>query len=171
MSRGITVTWGGKWRPPFTNQDSPCVSGCGSTTWSGSNRTDYRRRQGRGDPADFLSVPAAPPATHMQARSVLGADAKVKLLYVLVARQGRCVTLQNQAAALEHVTVISDRQRLGRILLDQKNAGTLPVDFADHFEDLCDKQGRQSQARFIKHDQLGPAHDGPGDRQHLLLTA
>jgi len=45
------------------------------------------------------------------------------------------------------------------------------VDFADDLKDETNNQRGKAQGRFVKEKKLGPGHERPGNRQHLLLTA
>jgi hypothetical protein len=44
-------------------------------------------------------------------------------------------------------------------------------DGADHLENLLHHDRRQAHRRLVEQQQLGPAHQGAADGQHLLLAA
>ena len=56
------------------------------------------------------------------------------------------------------------------VLLDQQDRSTLPLQLGDGLEDSFDHQGSQAQRRLVEQQQARPAHQGPADRQHLLLA-
>ena len=57
------------------------------------------------------------------------------------------------------------------VLLDQQDRAALALELGDGLEDPLDHEWRQPEGRLIEQEQARPAHEGPPDRQHLLLAA
>src|SRR6185437_178304 len=116
----------------------------------------------RTPPATRLGVPAraSPPALEI-------CGAHLAVMEELAARPG-----QDDAAGLHDIGTVRQAQRVMRVLLDEEHRDVLLlVDLADHFEDLLDDQRRQAERGLVEQEKPRPAHQGTGDRQHLLLAA
>src|SRR5260370_19866690 len=57
-----------------------------------------------------------------------------------------------------------------RVLLDEENGCPLLINLAKGSENRLHQLRRQSKRRFVEQEKLGMAHQGSGDRQHLLLS-
>src|SRR3989344_5358480 len=114
----------------------------------------------------FLLFPA-PVGAH-----ALLLHAEVELLDVLLLAQPRAGVFHHDAAVLQHVAVVRCIERHVGVLLHQQDGGAaLTVDAHHDLEDLLGQLRRQTQAGFIKQDQVGVGHERAADRQHLLLAA
>ena len=57
------------------------------------------------------------------------------------------------------------------ILLDEDHRDPLlPVDAAEHLEDVRDDPRREPERRLVDQEEAGPAHEAARDRHHLLLA-
>src|SRR5207245_6765128 len=72
---------------------------------------------------------------------------------------------------LEDVPVVRDPQRQVGILLHQQDGHARPVDLLDDAEDGLGDLRREPQRRLVQQEQLGPGHQRPRDREHLLLAS
>ena len=81
-------------------------------------------------------------------------------------------TRQHNRPMLEHVAPMRNPQGVVRILLNQQN-GHAPglVQLFDDAEHLADVDRCQAQRRLVQQQQLRPAHQRAGNRQHLLFAA
>ena len=57
------------------------------------------------------------------------------------------------------------------VLLNEQDGHALAIDLLDDVEDALHYQRGEAERRLIHHHELGPGHQGPPHRQHLLLTA
>src|SRR5262245_29220914 len=80
-------------------------------------------------------------------------------------------TARDQAAALEDVSVVGDRERLGDVLLDQEDGHVLVADAPDERHHLIDEPRRQPERRLVQHEHARPPDQRAGERDHLLLAA
>ena len=63
-------------------------------------------------------------------------------------------------------------ERVKSVLFDQKHGDLFAlVDLLDDGEDLLDQDGCEAEGWFVQQQEPGPAHQCPGDGQHLLLAA
>src|SRR5581483_11557646 len=73
-------------------------------------------------------------------------------------------------AADHYIGAMRELERMEGVLLDKEDGHPLAVQLADHVEDLLDDEGGEAQRGLIEQQELGPAHQRAGDRQHLLLA-
>src|SRR5438445_3242779 len=123
-----------------------------------------------------LGQPSLAPAVVFHVAVALAlADAgqpQVELLDVLVVADRTGVAVQHDAAGLHHVAVLRVLQRHCRILLGQQHRDLLlAIEPADDLEDLGHQQRGQAHRRLVEQHQPRMGHQGPPDRQHLLLAA
>src|SRR5262249_4881433 len=112
----------------------------------------------------LLPAPLAPRA------GFLGAE--IELLDVLAPHQPLAAVRHHDPADLEHVAVLRGLERHPGVLLDQQHRDALlGVEPTDDREDLTDQERREPERGLVEQQQLGPAHEGAADRQHLLLAA
>src|SRR5262249_39650197 len=78
---------------------------------------------------------------------------------------------RDQAAALEDMSVVGDRERLGDVLLDQEDGHVLVADAPDERHHLVDEPRRQTERRLVQHEQSRPPDQRTRERDHLLLAA
>jgi hypothetical protein len=57
------------------------------------------------------------------------------------------------------------------VLLDEQHRRALTVDGDDGVEDLLDETRGQSHRGLVEDEERRARHEGPADRQHLLLPA
>jgi hypothetical protein len=75
-------------------------------------------------------------------------------------------------AVLQHVAAMRRAQGVVGVLLDEQDGhAVVAVELADDLEDLLDVERRQAERGLVEQQQLRPAHQRAGDRQHLLLAA
>jgi len=74
-------------------------------------------------------------------------------------------------AQLEHVGVVRDLQRLGRVLLDHQDRLSEPPQALDDAEDFLEHERRQAQGGLVEQDQPRLEEQGPRHLEHLLLPA
>ena len=86
-------------------------------------------------------------------------------------RQTSARALDHDFARFQHVAVVRDLQRGPRVLLDQQDRHAARLERADNAENLLHDQRRESQARFVEHQQPGLGHQCPAQREHLPLAA
>ena len=63
-----------------------------------------------------------------------------------------------------------DAHRDRKLLLHQENGDAAPGDLGDQVADLLHNQRREPFGRLIDHHELGVAHQGAANGQHLLLA-
>src|SRR5436190_14736013 len=98
--------------------------------------------------------------------------AEVELLDVGMVAQARGIAIEDDAAVLQHVAVIDNLQRHGGALLHHHHGQRqLAADLDQPPHDVIDDHGRETQRQLIDEEQLGPAHERAGDRQHLPFAA
>jgi hypothetical protein len=78
---------------------------------------------------------------------------------------------QHEAAGLEHIAAIGDRQSHTGILLDQQDGRAASGNFADNPKDILHDHRCQPQRRLIEKQQTRSGHQAVGHGDHLLLTA
>ena len=101
-----------------------------------------------------------------------GAQAQVELLNVLVVQELLRVAVQDDAPVLHDVAVAGDLEGHHGVLLHQEDGHPLLAVQAHHdVEDLGHQLRGQPQGGLVQQHQLGPAHEGAADGQHLLLAA
>ena len=105
-------------------------------------------------------------------RTAVSFTPEVELAHVLVLDELGAGPFQHDAPDLQHIAVVRRLERHVGVLLDQQHGDVLLlVEAADDGEDLLDQDRRQPQRRLVEQHQLGPGHQRPPDRQHLLLAA
>src|SRR6184192_689846 len=78
---------------------------------------------------------------------------------------------EDDLARLQDVGTIGDRQRKGGVLFDDEHGGAeLAVELGEAAEQVLDDQRGQAERRLVEQEQLRPAHQRPGDGEHLLLA-
>src|SRR5258708_7210145 len=98
--------------------------------------------------------------------------AEIEFLDVLVAAKPGAVAVEHDAAVLQHVAVIGDLKRHRRALLDEQHGNPKrAADLDQPADQVLDDDRRQTERQFIDQQELRPAHQGAGDRQHLALAA
>src|SRR4030095_15482161 len=100
-----------------------------------------------------------------------GSESQVRLFHALVAQEVLRLPLHHQLPGLQHVAVLGERQGQHRVLLDQDDGDIERVDLADDLADLRGHDGRQAHRGLVQEQELGTAHEGARDGQHLLLPA
>src|SRR5207253_5059740 len=105
------------------------------------------------------------------ARSDRDVAAKIRRLHALVRRQLSGRSLERDAAALEHVGMVGDRQREPGVLLDQEQRDAVAADRLQRLEHLLDQQGREPHRRLVEEQHARLLKQGARDGQHLLLAA
>src|SRR2546423_4018150 len=71
-----------------------------------------------------------------------------------------------------HVAAVRQLEGVEGVLLHQEHGELLArVEGADGVEDLAHDQGCKTERGLVEQEQPRPAHEGAGDRQHLLLAA
>src|SRR3546814_4530536 len=55
-------------------------------------------------------------------------------------------------------------------LLDDDDGGAAAVDLLHHLEELAHDRRRQTERQLVDHEQLGPGHQRPAEREHLLRS-
>src|SRR6266571_1122332 len=97
--------------------------------------------------------------------------AEVRLADLLVVQQRPRLVLEHDPAGLDHVAPVGEAERLGGVLLDEQDRRALLVDLADGVEDALDDDGGEPHRGLVQQHQLGPCHERPADREHLLLPS
>ncbi len=76
----------------------------------------------------------------------------------------------DDAPGLQQVHAVGDLHGEVGVLLDQQHGDAPPgVEVGDDLEQLLGDQRRETEAGLVAQQQLRTAHQGAGDRQHLLL--
>ena len=75
------------------------------------------------------------------------------------------------AAGLQHIGPIGNRQRERRHLIDKKDGRSLLAQLREQAIQRFQKSWRKPERRLVEHQNLGARHQAAGDRQHLLLAA
>lgn len=89
----------------------------------------------------------------------------------------RIVAQLGGRAAADHslrfkqVGEIRERERRTSILLDDQNRRSACAYFRERGEDLLRSDGRKAERGLVEQQELGPGHERPPDRDHLLLAA
>src|ERR671917_1086071 len=76
----------------------------------------------------------------------------------------------DDGAGLQDVAAGGDLEGDVRVLLDEEDGGALGVDLLDDVEDALDEDGSQAHRGLVEEEQLGAAHQGASDGEHLLLA-
>src|SRR5436190_10007906 len=98
--------------------------------------------------------------------------AEVELLDVGMVAQARGITIEHDATVLQYIAVIDNLQRHGGALLhDHHGQRQLAADLDQLPHDVVDDHRRETQRQLIDEEQLGPADERAGDRQHLPFAA
>src|SRR5881409_3064948 len=95
---------------------------------------------------------------------------------VLLADRGVLAELARAALVadvplLEHVDAVGEGEREVHVLLGEQDRQPLGLEPTDLRLQVIDHWRRQSFRRLVEQQQLRVAHQGPRDRQHLLLAA
>src|SRR5579862_2119939 len=95
----------------------------------------------------------------------------VGLPHAVVRQQLGAGAAEHDAAGLEDVAAMREREGLRHVLLDQhdREAG-LAVESLDHAEHLVHDHRRQAERGLVEEDELRLAHEAAADREHLLLA-
>src|SRR5918997_5561435 len=75
----------------------------------------------------------------------------------------------DDGAGLQDVAAGGDLEGDVRVLLDEEDGGALGVDLLDDVEDALDEDGSQAHRGLVEEQELGAAHQGAPDGEHLLL--
>src|SRR5215510_338158 len=103
--------------------------------------------------------------------SLSDSESEIGLLHALVAQEVLRLALHHELTGLEHVAVLREGEREHRVLLHQDDRDVERVDLPDDLADLGRHDRREAHGGLVQQEQLRPAHEGPGDGQHLLLAA
>src|SRR5689334_5893959 len=96
----------------------------------------------------------------------------IRLAHAVIRQELGTTPAHDDAAVLEHVAAVRERQRLRDILLDEDDGEAVTlVQLAHDAEDILDDDRRQAEGRLVEHHEAGRAHEAAADRQHLLLAA
>src|SRR5918998_3293401 len=76
----------------------------------------------------------------------------------------------DDGAGLQDVAAGGDLEGDVRVLLDEEDGGALGVDLFDDAEDALDEDGSQAHRGLVEEQELGAAHQGAPDGEHLLLA-
>ena len=79
--------------------------------------------------------------------------------------------MQRDLAALEHVRLLRHLERHARVLLDEQDGRSLPVDVADDVEDLPHQQRRKPHRWLVEEEDPRPCQNTAGYGKHLLLAS
>src|ERR1700722_19630212 len=78
---------------------------------------------------------------------------------------------ENDAAGFQHIAVIGDGERHARILFHQQDGDAELPSYARHApRQILDNHGRKAERKLVDQKQLGLAHEGAADGEHLALT-
>src|SRR6266446_3000508 len=80
-------------------------------------------------------------------------------------------TGEDGTALDEDDAAVGERVDRRMVLVDDDDRNSSLADAADHPPDLAADERRQPLGRLVEDDQLRIGHQGPADRQHLLLAA
>src|SRR5262245_12600901 len=98
--------------------------------------------------------------------------AEIELLNVGVAAQPLCRAVEHDAPALHHVAVVGDLERDGRALLHQQDGDAeLAADLGEPAQQVLDHDRGKAERELVDKQELGPADQRAGERQHLPLAA
>src|SRR5262245_9127391 len=97
-------------------------------------------------------------------------ESEISLLHALVAQKILSLALHHELPRLEHVAVLGQGQREHRVLLDQDDGDVERVDLPDDFSDLGRHDRREAHRRLVQQEEVGPAHEGAGEGQRLLIA-
>src|SRR5205085_8242390 len=96
---------------------------------------------------------------------------EIRLANVLVRREIRRLSLEDDAARLEHVAAMRDGKRHVRVLFDEENGRARLVDLGDRRKDRAHEKRREPERRLVHQQHARPAHQRASDREHLLLAS
>src|SRR5262245_29388474 len=117
-------------------------------------------------------IPAASPTTPASATTArrIGSDPQVRGEDLLLAELiGFAHELH--AALVQDVHEVGQFEGPGNVLLHEEQRRSLAGELVQVLEDLVDDLGRQAHRHLVEEDGPGPGDVGPGQGQHLLLTA
>src|SRR5574338_883824 len=121
------------------------------------------------------AIPPPRPAIlfHRTVRTTLAAGlAEIEFLHVLMAPETLAVAVKHDTAVLHHVGIVGNGQRGGRTLLDQQDCNAeLVADSQQSPREILHDHRREPERQLVDKKEARPAHQGPGDRQHLPLAA
>src|SRR5436305_1565211 len=129
----------------------------------------YGATIGGADTALVKWIETIPPATAWSRR--LDVSSKIRRLQPRVLRKLRRRTVQCDLAALEHVRLLRHLERHARVLLDEQDGRSLPVDVADDVEDLPHQQRRKPHRWLVEEEDPRPCQNTAGYGKHLLLAS
>src|SRR5262245_7170114 len=96
---------------------------------------------------------------------------EIEFLDLAVIAQPLDVALQHHAAVFQHVAMIGDGKRDGRILLDDDNSDAeLAADADQALHQIFDHHRSKPQRKLVDQQQLGMANQRAPQREHLPLT-
>src|SRR5690606_8815510 len=90
---------------------------------------------------------------------------------IALACQGGAVTLLDNPTFFQDHAAISMGQYLSIIAVDYKRSHTCFTNGFNDAPDFCDDERSQTFGGLVKNQDIGVGHQGPPDRQHLLLAA
>src|SRR5918993_3230210 len=99
------------------------------------------------------------------------ACAEIGALDHLVLRELAGRAAEGHPPLLHEVEAMRDLECLVGVLLDEKERRAVAIEFADYAEYLVDDDGREPKRRPVHQEEARPRHQGPRDREHLLLAA
>src|SRR5262245_60185572 len=139
-----------------------------SSTVSPPKRSDRRSMASSAIPspaaAILLDVAIAPP--------LAAAAAEIEFLDVGMAAQALGGAVEHDAAVLHHIAVVRDLERHRRALLDDQDGDAeLASDLGEPAQKILDHDRGEAERELVDQQQLRPADEGAGERQHLPLAA
>jgi hypothetical protein len=81
------------------------------------------------------------------------------------------VAFHHDLAVFEDVTSVAHAERDLDILLNEQDGRPVLVNVADGVKNLFHQNGRQTQGRFVEHQEFRPRHQSSTNGKHLLLPA
>src|SRR5262245_25120373 len=136
-----------------------------------------KRRVRRSMASSAIPSPAAAVLLDVAVAPALGASlaalaAEIELLDVGVAAQALGRAVEHDAAVLHHVAVVGDLERHRRTLLHDQDGDTeFTADLRQPPQQVLHHDRRQPERQLVDQQQLGPADQRAGERQHLPLAA
>src|SRR5262249_10353099 len=99
------------------------------------------------------------------------AHPKIARLDLLVGEELRGAGGMDDLAATQDVGPVRDGEGEGEVLLHEEDGQSLALELADHPSHLAHEERGQPFRGLVEEKQVGIAHEGATDGQHLLLAA
>src|SRR3989475_5514281 len=147
-----------------------------SSPWATLRTLRTPKTRDRPAAARPYSAPIRAPSTSAWARAGTGLPEErqgpeVGAAHPRIGEQVGAAPLADDRAVLEEVRAVGEAERGPDVLLDEEDGDPGPVDLREHAQHRLDDARREAEGGLVEHEEARPRHEGPSDRDHLLLAA